>query len=291
MPSPSNWCPRFEKEHMPPGILISGPWALVQRSSLDVAHAAARQSPQQKEDIFHRERGRFLRQVEELTWMLRWNGGKGVFFQVGTVNWIYLRCVFFSKYTFCLISKGYILHPSEMGDAVMVVASRRLFQKKRERWVGHMLIWQRETKGSIYTPGVIESPILGGIKQCTCMVVLRDFPYGLLFGLVIQWPLHLHTNMGAYLVPHFYVYTSCQFTGKQWLPQLKNGDNMAKHNHKHVYDHKRWPTTVYSKHHESGAWPFWKGVHLSFRVPCSSKASMVQNAPLPMKDGVITSYK
>ena len=128
---------------------------------------------------------------------------------------------FFSKYTFCLISEGYILHPSEMGDAVMVVASRRLFQKKRERWVGHMLIWQRETKGSIYTPGVIESPILGGIKQCKCMVVLRDFPYCLLFGLVIQWPLHLQTNMGAYLVPHFYVYTSCQFTGKQRLPQLK----------------------------------------------------------------------
>ena len=33
-------------------------------------------------------------------------------------------------------------------------------------------------------PGVIKLPILGGIKQCKYMVVLRDFPYNsALFGL------------------------------------------------------------------------------------------------------------
>ena len=34
--------------------------------------------------------------------------------------------------------------------------------------------------------GVIKLPILGGIKQYKCMVILRDFPYNnALFGLVI----------------------------------------------------------------------------------------------------------
>ena len=41
--------PRSEKEHLPPGILISGPWATLRRASLNQAHAAARQHPKQKE--------------------------------------------------------------------------------------------------------------------------------------------------------------------------------------------------------------------------------------------------
>eukprot|EP00435_Cladocopium_sp_Y103_P034447 s1323_g8.t2 len=57
--------PRSEKEHLPPGFLISGPWAEKRRASLNQAHAAARQSPKQKEEIFLRERADFLRDVQE----------------------------------------------------------------------------------------------------------------------------------------------------------------------------------------------------------------------------------
>ncbi|CAL1140739.1 unnamed protein product [Cladocopium goreaui] len=56
---------RSEKEHLPPGILISGPWATLRRASLNQAHAAARQHPKQKEEIFLRERADFLREVQE----------------------------------------------------------------------------------------------------------------------------------------------------------------------------------------------------------------------------------
>lgn len=57
-------CVRPNKEHLPPGVLISGPWAANRRHSLDEAHASARARPHQKENIFRTERRNFLQHLQ-----------------------------------------------------------------------------------------------------------------------------------------------------------------------------------------------------------------------------------